>query len=277
LGNSGETVSQEKIWENIILPKGCHVEEQLSYNPMIFFVITGSVCFKENEADEAHTVFSREMFMVEIDNSCEIIVLEQAHLIVSHVPVEAWCAEQKWIESLASNVKSGSGRFSKLPINKIIVRYLSLLELYLKDGIHSQYFLGLKRQELFFLFFYYYSSSDLAQFFQCIISKDMQFKQLVATNCLHARNVQELAELANYSTSGFIKKFQRCFNDSPYKWMQKQKAKQISTEIYEGTKSLQEIANEYKFSSYQHFSVFCKTQLGVAPTAIWGKIGVKSD
>jgi AraC-like DNA-binding protein len=53
--------------------------------------------------------------------------------------------------------------------------------------------------------------------------------------------------------------------------MQKQKAKQILIEINKGMKSLQEIANEFKFSSYQHFSGFCKAQLGAPPTAISGK------
>ena len=274
--NSGGTVNQPKIWENFILSKGCHVEKQLSFNPMIFFVITGSVCFKKNDAEETYTLSSREMLMAQIDNSLEIVVLEQTHLIVCHVPMETWYAEQKWIESLASKAKNHSDEFFKLPVKKVIVRYLSLLDLYFKEGILSGQFLDLERRELFFLLFHYYSSNDLARFFQCIISKDMQFRKIVVNNYLQARNVQDLAKLANYSTSGFIKKFQRCFNDSPYKWMQKQKAKQISTEIYEGTKSLQEIANEYKFSSYQHFSVFCKMQLGVPPTAIWGKIGIKS-
>jgi len=275
LGNSEKTLNQEIIWENFILPKGYCVEKQLSPNPVIFFVITGSVCFKMDDGEETHIVSHNEMFMAVIDNFYEIIILEQTHLIVCHVPMDVWCAEQKWIEALVPVDNNISEGFFKLHINKMLVRYLSLLDLYLKEGIHSQHFFDLKRQELFFLFSYYYSTADLAQFFQRIISKDMQFKKLVVSNYLRARNVQELAKLANYSTSGFIKKFQRCFNDSPYQWMQKQKAKQISTEIYKGVKSLQEIANEYKFSSYQHFSVFCKEQLGAPPTAIEDKIRIK--
>ena len=152
-----------------------------------------------------------------------------------------------------------------------------MLDSYLKEGIYSTNLFELKRQELFYLFFYYYSKSDLVQFLDCVLSRDIQFKNLVVSNYLHTKDVQELAKLANYSTSGFIKKFQKCFNDSPYKWMQKQKAKQIAVEIYQGIKSLQEIANEYNFSSYQHFSVFCKTQLGAPPTAILEKNGIKMN
>jgi AraC-like DNA-binding protein len=95
--------------------------------------------------------------------------------------------------------------------------------------------------------------------------------KIVMNNYYNAKNVKDLAKYANYSTSGFIKKFQKCFNDSPYEWMQKQKAKKISVEIIRGIKSLQEIASEYNFSSYQHFSVFCKAQLGSTPTEILAK------
>ena len=268
--NFEETLRHKKVWESLILPKGYHVDEQISSNPVIFFVVTGSVCFNINGI-EAHTIFPQEMFMAQSDNSYEITVIEQTHLIICHVPMEVWYKEQKWIGELISEDSEIPKGFFKLPMRKMIVSYLILLDLYLKEGIHTPYFLELKRQELLFLFTYYYPKNDLAQFLQSIISKDLQFKNLVISNYLHAKNVQELAKLANYSTSGFIKKFQKCFDDSPYQWMQKQKAKHISVEIYKGSKSLQEIANEYNFSSYQHFSVFCKSQLGAPPTVILDK------
>jgi AraC-like DNA-binding protein len=266
LENNNEILINQHIWESLALPKDYHLEKQLPDSPVIFFVITGNVCFK-TKSFETHSVLSQEMYLVQINNSFEIIMLEQTHLIMCHVPVESWFTEQKWIE-LISDTKDIPEKFFKLPIKKTIFRYLTLVELYLKDNIQASHFFDLKRQELFFLFFYYYQKNDMAQFLRCIISNDIQFKKFVMTNYLHAGNVQVLAKLANYSTSGFIKKFRKCFNESPYKWMQKQKAKQIYIDIYQGIKSLQEIANEYKFSSYQHFSVFCKMQLGAPPTEI---------
>jgi len=266
----GETLKHQKIWKSLFLPKGYWVKSELLPNVVIFFVKIGNLRFSINGV-ETHTVFSQEMVMVQVDDSYEIITGEQTHIIICHVPMEAWYNEQKWIEKLISDDSNISDRFFELPIKKTILNFLSLLDLYLKEGIYSPDFFELKRQELFFLLFHYYSQDDLVQFLQCILSKDIQFKNWVVSNYLHTKNVQELAKLANYSTSGFIKKFQKCFNDSPYKWMQKQKAKQILAEIKQGIKSLQEIANEYKFSSYQHFSVFCKTQLGASPTVILEK------
>ena len=241
---------------------------------MIFFVIKGNVRLKINDV-EAYSVFSNEMFMAQSDNLYEITMMEQTHLLVCHIPIEVWYDEQKWIDGLISdnelNYKDISEDFFKLPVKKAIIRYLSLLDFYLKDGIHSPVFYEMKRKELFFLLFSYYQKTDLAQFLQCVLSKDIQFRKFVTNNYLHVGNVQDLAKLANYSTSGFIKKFQKCFNETPYNWMQRQKAKQILLEFDRGTKSLQELANEFNFSSYQHFSAFCKTHLGAAPTKILKK------
>jgi len=268
LENNGAISTRQRIWESLNLPKGYRIEKHLAYDPMILFVQSGSFSFKVNGAG-VHTVNSQEMVMAQIDNLYEITMLEQTHLIICHVPLEAWYPEQSRIEDLFSATGSLSEKFFKLPVDEMIVRFLCLMEYYLKDGFRDPVFCDIKRQELFFLLFRYYQKSELAQFLQCILSKDIQFKKFVVSNYSHAGNVKELAKLANYSTSGFIKKFRKCFNDSPYKWMQKQKARQISIDINQGVKSLQEIAGEYNFSSYQHFSVFCKAKLGGAPTSIF--------
>ena len=263
----GGAQKYQKIWESLIFPKDYHLERKHSYNTMIFFIITGSVGLKINNGD-SHFVYSHEMFITQNNSSCELIMLEQTHLIICYVSMEAWYHEQKNINELITNGIDVPEGFFKLPIRKMLIRFLSLLDLYLKEGIHTPYFFELKLKELFFLLYFCYKKNDLVRFLQDIISEDMQFRTFVLNNYLIAGNVQALAKLANYSTSGFIKKFQKCFNDSPYKWMQKQKAKQISIEILKGTKSLQEIASEFNFSSYQHFSVFCKANLGAPPTTI---------
>jgi len=270
LEDIGEILREQKIWERLSLPKDYYFERQLFCDPMIFFIINGSVNLKINDVEE-YKVSSHEMFMAQCDNSYEITILEQTQLLTCRVPIEAWYAEQKWIDRLIPNEENVSDTFLKLPINEVMKNYLVLMDVYLNEKIYSYDFFEMKRQEMFFLLFFYYQKNELVQFLHCILSKDIQFKKFVMANYLNAGNVQALAKLANYSTSGFIKKFQKCFNDSPYKWMQKQKAKLISFEINRGVKSLQEIANEYKFSSYQHFSVFCKAQLGAPPTIILEK------
>lgn len=270
-----DKLKYREIWEYLIFPENYSTELPQSYSPAIFFVITGSVDLKINNRD-LHSVFSHEMFVFQNNNLYEIKMLEQTHLLICNVPSEFWYAEQERINELIPETLNLPEEFFKLPVKEMIIRFLSLLEFYLEEDIHNPYFFEIKLKELFFLLFLCYQKHDLTRFLCDLVSEDVQFKIFVLNNYSVAENVQELAKLSNYSTSGFIKKFQRCFRMSPYKWMQKQKAKQISLEIFRGNKSLQEIANEYKFSSYQHFSAFCKAQLGAPPTTISAKIRLKS-
>lgn len=263
-------MKDQKIWESLFLPNDYHFEKKLSDDPMIFFIIKGTMSVSINGIEKFEAL-SHEMFMTQSDNSYSITTLEQTQLIICDAPMEAWYSEQKWIEEFISESKNVSDHFFKLSVKNVISHFLFLMGYYLGENIESPVFFELKRQELFFLLFFYYQKEDLAQFLRCILSKDILFKKFVMANYLTARNVPALAKLANYSTSGFIKKFHKCFYNSPYKWMQKQKAKHISVEINRGNKSLQEIANEFNFSSYQHFYVFCKMQLGAPPSSILEK------
>jgi len=264
---NNETTNHQRIWESVFLAKDYCFERQLSNEPVIFFIVSGSMNLKINNAEE-FSIFSNEMFMAQFDNSYEITTLEQTHLLICYTPIESWYTEQKWIDEIVLEKNDKNNNFFKLPLKNILIHYLFLMKIYLEEKIHSLSFYELKRQELFFLLNIYYQKQELSQFLKCISSNDMQFKKFVVANYLKAGNVQNLAKLANYSTSGFIKKFEKSFKESPYKWMQKQKAKQIYFEIYRGIKPLKEIANEYNFSSYQHFSVFCKSQLGAPPTIL---------
>jgi len=274
LESFGEKVKDQRIWEGLTLPKDYQWESRLFQNPMIVFVITGSVQLEINK-EETHSVFASEMFITESNNLYGITMMEQTRLLICHVPPEVWFVEQERIDELIKEEGTLSEEFFKLPVKKVILRCLLLLEQYLKEAIYPSYFFELKRQELFYLLFYNYAKQDLLRFLQCILAKDIEFKKFVMNNYFKAKNVQELAKSANYSTSGFIKKFQKCFNDSPYRWMQRQKAKHISLEINRGIKSLQEIANEYNFSSFQHFSGFCKLHLGSPPSEILSKNRIK--
>jgi AraC-like DNA-binding protein len=211
------------------------------------------------------------MFLLPDLTHCKIESFEQSHIMVCSLSVEFLLSKKKLLERLTVENADQKKIMKKLPVSETILQFLLLLRQCMKDGLHSNYFFDLKRTELNMLLFVYYGEGELTLFLQSVLSKDTQFRQFVVNNYLLVRNVQELAALANYSTSGFIKKFQKIFDESPYKWMQKQKAAKILIEMNRGIKSLQEIANEYKFSSYQHFSGFCKLMFGFPPTKIYRK------
>jgi AraC-like DNA-binding protein len=266
-GHTKPQMNLDTVWESFYFPTEYYFVESGSHEPFIFFVIEGKIDVFINVTTK-YTIHSEEMFMVPNNASFKLIASEPTRLMTCLIPVEFLFSVQNLFAELAHQFEGDPKEFSKLTIKNTILHFLSLLDAGIKDGCNADYFFGLKRQELFVLLFFYYRSDELSSFFRPILSKNFQFVKFVMDNYLSVKNVQELAIVANYSTSGFIKKFTKYFNEPPYQWIQKQKAKHILVEISQGIKSLQEIANEYKFSSYQHFSEFCKKQFGFPPTEL---------
>lgn len=266
--HAASNINPENLWSIYYLNKGASHVFNKYQGGFIIFVIKGSIKVIVNGLDK-HIVNSKEMFMLQDDCSYTInCVRRQAEIIACPFCGETLLSEQALIDELLSLYNDKHDKFNKLPFKGGIMSYLVLLQNYISNEINSYYFFDLKRKEFFFILFVYYSKEELAQFLHAYISKNVIFKEFVMANYNKVKDIKELASLANYSTSGFIKKFQRCFNDSPYRWMQKQRAQQILIEIKQGIKPLQEISIEYKFSSYQHFSNFCKKQFGFPPTKV---------
>jgi AraC-like DNA-binding protein len=258
------------IWKNSYFPKNFSLEKEVSSEVTILFVLEGKMSLLTDKG-KTEIIGSKEMFMIPGERVYDVKTLKPAHVISCSFHIESLHLERPLIDNLVSWKKDVQENFTKLPVNKMIESFLVLLEQNIKDGLDSPSFWDIKKQELFFLLFFYYSKPNLAKFLYYIICEDIQFKEFILNNYQRVKNVQELADLANYSTSGFIKRFQRYFDESPYRWMQKQRANRILNDVTQGVKSLQEIATEYNFSSYQHFANFCKVQFGFPPTKIAGK------
>lgn len=269
-----ETSKDDKVWRTVFVSKGNSFSVSNLQNASITYVIKGSLIVSlkvrgESNKKNQYVVSSNELFAMHNEFSYTLSALEQCHLLVCYFYPETLLSEQKLIEgmSLLTTAKP-QDPFMTLTANKILKQYLFLIQNYLKDGIDSFYFLNTKKDELFLILFVYYVREELSRFLYFVVAGNIQFKKFVIDNYLQVKNVREFAALANYSTSGFIKKFKKYFNESPYGWMQKQKARQILIDMVGGAKPLQEIAVEYKFSSYQHFANFCKKEFGSPPTEI---------
>jgi AraC-like DNA-binding protein len=146
--------------------------------------------------------------------------------------------------------------------------FIRLLAGYLLDQVQLEPLYEALKQELFLLLKLYYTKDELACFFRPVLSKDLLFSDFVLKNCLKVNSVEALATLAHYSTSGFIKKFRRYFNESPYKWILHYKAKRILQDIQISRKPLKEIAEQYGFSSQSYFYSFCKKHYGKSPSEL---------
>ncbi len=82
------------------------------------------------------------------------------------------------------------------------------------------------------------------------------------------KTVKELAQLTNYSVSGFEKKFKRVFNTSAGNWLKQQKSTIIFNDISNGSDSFKNISYQNGFSSISHFNNYCKLHFSKTPGEI---------
>lgn len=155
--------------------------------------------------------------------------------------------------------------FYTLAIDKKIERYLYFMRECVGDGLKCNFYLDLKVKELFFLLRAYYGKQELLRLFSLLLSRDISFSDQVLKNHRKVRTVQELADIMNYSLSGFQKRFKRVFGVPGYRWMKEERAKSILHEINNSGKSFKTISDDYGFSSPSHFNDFCKDAFGATP------------
>ncbi len=158
--------------------------------------------------------------------------------------------------------------FTALKITSKMEDYIELIKIYLEEGIKCSFFLTIKQKELLFLLKTYYTKEALYSFFTPILSTDIQFSNKVYKYYKRIKSVPQLAELMNYSTSGFEKKFKKVFGFPVYQWMKKQRAQSVYHEINCTKKTFSEIGYEYGFSSSAYFCSFCKMNFGKTPGKI---------
>lgn len=99
-----------------------------------------------------------------------------------------------------------------------------------------------------------------------MISKDLDFKGIVLRNYKSVTSIKELAQKCNHSLSSFSRHFKTVFNENPYTWFQKQKLEHIKIRLKDKHISLNQIVDEFNFSSPGHFSSFCKKHLQMPPS-----------
>lgn len=233
---------------------------------VLCFVKKGNLVLNINECTKQQ-IKSEEFFLIPASSKYDFEVLNDTEFLIVVFKVQVNLCENYSMSQLY-NYREGDDNsdFLVIPFNKQLSAYIHLMDYYLDDKIYCNKFQKLKKEELFVLLRAYYPKEVLTKLFAPILDKeDLFFKNLILTNSLVARNVQELASMANYSTSGFIKKFTRCFGESPYKWMSDHKANRVLYDINGSGKALKEICGEYNFSSMSHFISFCKKKYGQSP------------
>lgn len=124
-----------------------------------------------------------------------------------------------------------------------------------------------KLREIFFYIGAFYEPDDVAMLLAPLLKEEIDFKRFVLDNFLHAKTVEELAEKLGMPERDFKKKFQETFRMPPYSWMLKEKAKHIDSLLADPEIPFSDIIENYGFSSPSHFTVFCRRQFDMTPSA----------
>lgn len=175
-------------------------------------------------------------------------------------------------EAFIRYAKSLKYDFKGLTICDTINSFLELLKKYLTDGVNCQYLNELKHKELFLLLVSHHNRDELAQLFWPMIGKSLDLRNKVMEHYKLSQTAAELAARCNYSAGHFNELFFSEFGQSPYKWMQKQKAKHIKWRLAQTDMSIKEIAQEFNFSSQSHFYKYCMAQFGESATQLKARL-----
>lgn len=247
---------------------GDKAEEIYTSLVKIICIIEGSaiVSFADFENER---IGARQMMVLPAGSSLTIKAEEDLKMLVFRVDERLQLCDTYSLEKLFKNEpKKNNDHIDFLSVDIRLDAFISSLIQYYEDGLRCHSFFMMKVRELFYLFRAYYNREELTCFFRPLLSNDISFSNIILQSYKKARTVQDLADLTNYSLSGFQKKFRRVFNMSAFQWIREQRVKSIMHEINCTEKTLKEISLDFGFSSPSHFNDFCKMNFGHTPGKI---------
>jgi AraC-like DNA-binding protein len=121
---------------------------------------------------------------------------------------------------------------------------------------------------MFVIFRHFYSREVYLRTFYSLFNNNMSFRTLVENNAPNARNVEHLAKMCGHSLSHFKLLFSQNFDTTPYVWMQRNRAVEISELLSDTSIPIKSIIKKYGFTSHGHFSLFCRKFLGDTPRTL---------
>lgn len=206
-----------------------------------------------------------------------IQILNNSYLLKYNITKPIQLCDICPLESLKSDIPSNENDdITVLPFNIQMQEYFDGFVNCLNHGLKCFNYLENKSVEFMFILRGFYTRPVLAKFFKPLITTDTGFSDFILKNYRAVKTVEELARLSNYSRSGFKAHFRKTFGTSASNWLREKKARNVYHELNASSKTLQEISDEYNFSSVSHMSIFCKEYFGIPPGKIRRENGKKS-
>lgn len=176
--------------------------------------------------------------------------------------------EGETYRSVASEIAKIQYKFASVCINKVMGDFVNSVVFYLANDVDCPLIQQAKMEELFVIFRYFYPRESFLKLFYTLFNNSISFRSLVINNAPNAKNVEMLAKLCGHSLSHFKLLFNQHFEETPYVWMQLNRAVEISYLLSDASVPLKNIIKKYGFTSHGHFSLFCRKFLGDTPRTL---------
>lgn len=237
----------------------------IDYSSHVLLVVVKGECYLSNIYERGMLISSNKIILIPSSSMACLACNKKAKILIVSFGISSLLSIS-YMNKLMT--LQSSSKINQIDLKERLHSFLLLVESYIDDGINDMKFYEILRSELFYLIQLYYGIDEVYSLFKPLLNSDLAFKQKIIDNCLAVSSLNELAILTNYSKSGFIQKFQRCFGLSPYKWILGFKIKRILHEIRFSDKPFKEIADNYGFASYSYFYTFCKKHYNMSPNSI---------
>lgn len=246
-------------------------EEKTFFKNEIAFMREGKLRFSFRDHPEK-VVCKGEFIFVPVGGVFRYVALEKTQLIIVRLNKGVKLCEGYLVEDLYKRCGEHPEEYHKeiyaLAINRPLQLFLDGLHESILGGLNCRYYFDTKVKELFILLKAYYPYDSLRKFFSLILSPDTTFSEHVRANHHNYKTAKELAEAMNMTPKLFSKKFIKIFGESSMKWMKKEKALRVYSELHSSQNPIAQIADKYKFSSQSHLNKFCKREFGKNPGEI---------
>ena len=243
-----------------------YVIEQDDNNHLLFLKSGRFVISSEERSnylvEASNVVFCSRSYLYTIvaEEDCQILV---ARFVNGNIT-----SESDTYRSIAAEVAKVNYRFTAVQVNNVLGSVIDSITFYLEQGVDVKAMHRAKIDEMFVVFRHFYPREVYLRLFYSLFNNNMSFRTLVINNAPNAKNVEHLAKICGHSLSHFKLLFSQYFDTTPYVWMQRNRAIEISELLRDPSIPLKSIIKKYGFTSHGHFSLFCRKFLGDTPRAL---------
>ena len=243
-----------------------YVIEQDDTNHLLF-LRSGRFVISSEESENYQVAASNVVFCSR-SYLYTIVAEEDSRILVARFVNGNITTEGDTYRSIAAEVARVNYRFTAVPINNVLGSVVDSAAFYLEQGVEAKAMHRAKIEEMFVVFRYFYPREVYMRMFYSLFNNNMSFRTLVINNAPNAKNVEHLAKICGHSLSHFKLLFSQHFDTTPYVWMQRNRAIEISELLRDPSVQLKSIIKKYGFTSHGHFSLFCRKFLGDTPRAL---------